>query len=123
MVEREVAKKYFLELCEGGKHFRGQETRVWLIPRWWVGKPYAEEDNEGPDVGRDYRMRRCDDPVPSQEVTVVEEHHRAEELALGLGDEGARGQREVAEVKFIEVGGDRTDRFLRKLAHPKNVVV
>ena len=53
---------------------------------------------------------------------MVKEHHRAEELALGFGNEGARDQRELAEVMLVEVGGDRTDRFLWKLAHPENAV-
>jgi len=53
---------------------------------------------------------------------VVKEHHRAEELTLGLRDEGAGDQREVAEVMLVEMGGDRTDRFLWELAHPENTV-
>ena len=37
-------------------------------------------------------MRGGDYPVPFQEVTVVVEPYLAEELALGLGDEGAGDQ-------------------------------
>lgn len=51
---------------------------------------------------------------------MVKEYHRAEELALRFGDECAGDQREVAEIMLVEVGGDRTNRFLWELAHPKN---
>lgn len=48
---------------------------------------------------------------------MVMERYRAEELALGFYGEGAGDQGEVAEVGCIEVGCDRTDRFLREFPH------
>ena len=48
---------------------------------------------------------------------VLMERYRAEELALGFSDEGAGNQGEVAEMALVEVGCDRTDRFLWKFVH------
>lgn len=92
VVERKVTKKDLLKLRGGGKDFRGHDITIWLVLGWWAVERCAEEDNEGPDVGWDYRMCGCDCLD-----TIVGGNGGGRALprgrvGVGTGDEGAGDQ-------------------------------